>query len=300
MDNILESGLNGHVLVWLVIYICFFTGQLTVIARDIIEYTSHMSTFNILKGLNRFVILPASGFTLGVATFIKGWPNESSSLTLDDRVQDSSKIHYKSKQPLYLQRSDILQRISELPLYEQLMKDPNVKHSFQSEGIPEGHRFYHVGQGQLFGPGKLEIDPLVFMNEKQGEITVFYHLGKDLSNERGQIHKGVLSLLLDEGLCFCGFPKLPSKRGVTAKLNIEFDKEIPQDSTIVLKAHVSESKGRKCIIDGSLESIPQRNILNKILGQKGSNNGTIYVRSKCILVEPKWFKYFSWINLFND
>ncbi|SMN21305.1 similar to Saccharomyces cerevisiae YBL095W Putative protein of unknown function [Maudiozyma saulgeensis] len=259
-----------------------------------------MFKFGILRGINRAVILPTAGFTLGVATFIKGWPDESDALTLEDPIKDVAKVLGKSKQPLHLQRSDILYKISKLPLYKELMVDPDVKHTFQSEGIPQGHRFYHVGQGQLFGPGKLEIDPLVFMNEKKGEIVVFYHLGKDLANERGQIHKGVLSLLLDEGLCFCGFPKLPNRRGVTAKLSIEFAKEIPQDSTIVLKAHVSDSKGRKCIIDGSLESIPQRNIFNKILRQGGSGNGTIFVRSKCILVEPKWFKYFSWVNLFNE
>ncbi|CAB4255905.1 similar to Saccharomyces cerevisiae YBL095W Putative protein of unknown function [Maudiozyma barnettii] len=258
-----------------------------------------MSRFSVLKGINRVIILPTAGFTLGVATFIKGWPDESEALTLEDQVQESSKVYSKSKQPLYLQRLDILHKISNQPLYKELMMDPDVKHTFQSEGIPQGHRFYHVGQGQLFGPGKLEIDPLVFMNEKKGEIVVFYHLGKDLGNERGQIHKGVLSLLLDEGLCFCGFPRLPNKRGVTAKLSIEFAKEIPQDSTIVLRAHVSESKGRKCIIDGSLESLPQRNIINKILRQGGSSDGTIYVKSKCILVEPKWFKYFSWVNLFD-
>lgn len=258
-----------------------------------------MSKFSYFRTVNRAVVLPVLGFTAGVATFIKGWPDESDALLLADPVQPG-KVGWLSKQPQSLQRSDILEKIARLPLYQSLMADPDVRHSSQSANIPSSHRSYHVGQGQLFGPGKLEIDPLVFLNKDAGEITVFYHLGRDLSNAEGRVHKGVLSLLLDEGLCFCGFPKLPSKRGVTALLSLHFDRDILADSTVVLRAKVSESKGRKCVIEGTLEALPQRGFLGRLVGMSPPAHGDVYVRSKCILVEPKWFKYFSWLAAFDE
>lgn len=256
-----------------------------------------MSRFTILRSINRFILLPTFGFTAGAATFIKGWPDESDALSLKDSMQEDHRSN-GSRQSLYLQRPDILKKVSQLALYKKLLRDPDMEHSVQSEGMPAGHRFYHVGQGQLFGPGKLEIDPLIFRNVKDGKIVVFYHLGKELSNEKGMIHKGVLSLLLDEGLCYCGFPKLPNKRGVTARLGLHFEKDIPMDSTIILRAQVTQCEGRKCIIDGSLEAIPSNGIFNKILGNN-SSNGTMYVKSNCVLVEPKWFKYFGWFTTFK-
>lgn len=89
-------------------------------------------------------------------------------------------------------------------------------------------------------------------------------------------------------------PRLPSKRGVTAKLNLKFNREIPADSTVILTATVRESKGRKCIIDGELQIFSDKvHTLPSLWGEKEPN-----VEAECILVEPKWFKYFSRLNMF--
>ncbi|CCF59148.1 hypothetical protein KAFR_0G01150 [Kazachstania africana CBS 2517] len=248
----------------------------------------------IFKIANRFVLLPTLGFSLGFVTFLKAWPDESTALSLSDPVHP----HFRTgRQSFSLQREDILEKIAKLPLYKQLINDPKVTHSVQSETIPHKHIPYHVGQGQLFGPSKLEIDPLIFRNEDEGTLVVFYHLGKGLSNENKKIHKGILSLLLDEGLCYCGFPLLPSKRGVTARLNLNFHEDIPEDSTIILRAKVSEIKGRKCVIDGTLESLPSKSLFSYFLGKHGTSD-TIYCSAHCILVEPKWFKYLNRFNIF--
>ncbi|CCK69540.1 Mrx3p KNAG_0C04380 [Huiozyma naganishii CBS 8797] len=251
-----------------------------------------------LRAANRLFVLPTVGFTLGVFTFIKAWPDESSTISLKDPSNSPSvdKLLHR-KQPLVLQRSDVLNKIAKSTLYQELISNPSVEHLAQSEKIPSGHRPYHVGQGPLFGPSKLEIDPLIFHNLKDDTLVVFYHLGSGLSNEKNKIHKGVLSLLLDEGLCYCGFPLLPSKRGVTAKLSINFEKDVPADSTIILRAKVSKSKGRKCIIDGSLESVPSKGLLNYITGSEPTT-GETFATAKCILVEPKWFKYLNWLHVF--
>lgn len=253
---------------------------------------------SVFRTLNRFVFLPTAGITVGFVSFVKAWPDESKSLTLEDSSQEScTRQGAYEPLPLTFQRQDILEKISKLHIYKELMENNNVTHAVQSENIPTGHRSYHVGQGQLFGPTKLEIDPLIFKDEVTKSLVVFYHLGSGLSNENKKIHKGILSLLLDEGLCYCGFPSLPSKRGVTAQLMVDFKKEIPSDTTVILRAKVSELKGRKCVIKGTLEAIPKKNIFQYVCGIE-PNHGETYVSAKCILVEPKWFKYLSWLNIF--
>lgn len=243
-----------------------------------------MSVFRVL---NRGLLLPALGFSLGMGCFIRAWPDEAGSMTL----QDNSSSQRQSG--LQLQRMDVLETIRRNGLYRKLIQDPDFDHSVQSEKIPSGHRAYHVGQGILFGPDKLAIDPVILMDDKRREVVIFYHFGKDLANEKGQVHKGVLSLVLDEALCYCGFPTLPNKRGVTAKLDIEFQNGIPADSTIVLRAHVSESKGRKCVIEGTLESVPR--FTDPWLGRLWKPS--VYASATCVLVEPKWFKFFGWLNV---
>ncbi|AMD20472.1 HDL272Cp [Eremothecium sinecaudum] len=134
-----------------------------------------------------------------------------------------------------------------------------------------------VSQGILYGTDKLVMDPNIFLDSKQGKLTAYYHLGPGLANEKKKVHQGLLALILDEALCFCGFPSLPNGLGVTARLSITYLKDIPLDSTVVLKAQVVEAKGRKCIIQGVLES--------------PSNPGVVYARARCLLVEPKWMKH---------
>lgn len=137
---------------------------------------------------------------------------------------------------------------------------------------------------------------------------MIYHLGAELGNRDGNVHKGLLSLLLDEALCYCGFPLLPSKRGVTARLSLEFLEDIPVDTTIMLKASVKEIKGRKCIIEGHLEQFPSESpskngIKNwNLLRIWGSNDkrevAKKFANANCVLVEPTWFKYFKWLDMF--
>ncbi|QEU62824.1 hypothetical protein KDRO_F07550 [Kluyveromyces lactis] len=245
--------------------------------------------------ISRYVFLPLTGFTLGFGYFVKPWHLDESALqTLHRPLQD--------------QRTDVLDKLRATEWVKKLKESSDYMMHRQSEKIPVPHRDYHVGQGLLYGPTKLEIDPVVFTDNAKNKIHVIYHLGHNLGNEKNAVHKGVLSLLLDEALCFCGFPTLPSKRGVTASLDISFQKDVPVNSTIVLNAQVVETKGRKCIITGTLESPPvdpstklgsvkslvAKSVPNWIYNPKP----TVYATATCILVEPKWFKYVSWINIF--
>ena len=232
-----------------------------------------MSKFSIFRSINRLVILPTTGFTLGYVSFMKTWPSEAGSMSLKDKLTGPGDNR------LHLQRLDIISKIQNDRFYKNFEEDTSVIYRRQSETLPKDHLPYHVGQGVLFGPGKLEIDPIIFHDEADKSIVVFYHLGEGLGNENGNVHKGILSLLMDEALCYCGFPTLPNGRGVTAKLSLKFLNDLPVNSTIVLRANVRETKGRKCIIDGTVESMPTKDWLRYLVGQEKFKKGKIYALS---------------------
>lgn len=179
-----------------------------------------------------------------------------------------------------------MNKIQNSSLYRELDQNESVTKSYNSETFPSQHKKNHIGSGILFGPDLFEVDPVLFINDKTGEVTGFYHLGKGLISQDGLIHNGVTSTILDEGLCRCGFAQLPSKKGVTANLSINFHNQAPPDSTVVLRAQVESAKGRKVVIKGNLSTLPI------------DDESSIEIASAtCILVEPKWFKYLAWLGI---
>lgn len=233
--------------------------------------------------LLKHIAAPTAGFGLALALFLRPWP----------QLHEDALKSVTLKRPVHQQRQDILDQLQRHPIYADLIRRENVEQWSQSEKILHPHRDYHVGQGLLYGQGSLEIDPLVLHDPDSRELVVFYHLGRNLANEKGNVHKGVISLLLDEALCYCGFPTLPSKAGVTARLDLQFHQDVPTDCTVVLRARVHESKGRKCTITGSLETLPYKPWYNPL----GSESSTTLATATCILVEPKWFKHLQWMRV---
>lgn len=214
-------------------------------------------------------LLSTTFFAAGFATFATPWK------------QDSKDINTRSVED---QRKEILQDIKLSENYKDLIKNPDYAFDTHSSRIPKTYQGHFVSQGLFFGPKHLEIDPMVFVNAKDHELQAYYHIGEKMCSYDGKIHNGVLSTIIDESLTFCGFPLLPSKRGVTARLSIDFLAHIKPDSTVILKAKVKEHKGRKVVIEGHIETV-------------GANPVKI-AQAECILVEPKWFKYFAWLKLF--
>lgn len=218
------------------------------------------------KGIVRKTV-PLAAFGVGMVAFPQEW----------------KKNQFGERKLLNINES-VLQQIHSTAEYKLLSADPTYRQYQKSETFPDQHHNNYVGTGLLFGPDLLEIDPIVFLNEEKGLLTSIYHLGDQLVSQDGQIHNGIVSTILDEGLCTCGFPLVPSKKGVTAKLSIDFKNQAPPGSTVVLRANVTEVKGRKAVIEGELHTLPMNGEPPILIAQ-----------SKCILVEPKWFKYFSWI-----
>ncbi|CAG86007.2 DEHA2C06050p [Debaryomyces hansenii CBS767] len=202
--------------------------------------------------------------------------------------RDWRKGNFTNDRKLTSFNQSVIEQIQNTSEYQKLQGNESVTMHYSSQTFPSQHHKNSVGSGILFGPNLMEIDPIIFINQDEGELTGFYHLGRSLISQDGQIHNGVVSTILDEGLCSCGFPLLPSKKGVTAKLSIDFKNQIPPGSTVILRARVKEAKGRKVVIHGDLETYPL----------KEGEQPLKIAESRCILVEPKWFQYFSWLQVF--
>lgn len=175
---------------------------------------------------------------------------------------------------------EILEKIKQSTLFKQLEGNKAfIQHSARNE-FPNQHHKNLVTAGLLYGKDMFETSPIIFSDGKQ-KFYAFYHIGNKLVSEDGKVHNGIVSTIMDEGLCGAGFPLLPSKKGVTAKLSIDFKNQAPPNSIVVLKANVADHKGRKVVIHGSLETL--------------NDNPITIANGDCVLVEPKWFKYFSWL-----
>lgn len=223
-----------------------------------------------LRSLTRKTI-PLVAFGVGLSIFPPEW----------------RKSKLKKRDLMHI-NEDVLSQIEATDEFKTLSQDPSLTHYFGSEVFPEQHKNNYVASGLLYGPELFEIDPLVFLDSEKRELTGFYYLGNKLISQDGQIHNGIVSTLLDEGLCSCGFPLLPTKKGVTASLSINFKEQAEPDTAVVLRAKVIEAKGRKVVINGYLETLP----FDK------SKKSKRIADSVCVLVEPKWFGFFTWFNIF--
>ncbi|VEU19579.1 DEKNAAC100477 [Brettanomyces naardenensis] len=229
-------------------------------------------------GIIRFVgrtAVASAFFAAGFAMCAHTWPpsTEGDPKTMSARNRETLSMFNS------VQKSDIFQR---------LINDSRYRMLISSELIPEAHRFNHVGLGLMNSPKHLAVGPLVFINSKDGEMYSFCKLDSNLVGTDGKIHNGVISTLMDESLCFCGFPQLPSKRGVTAKLVINYYGKAAPDSMVLLVAKISEVHGRKCVIKGHIETFDE-----------SQNAPQKLADGECVLVQPKWFKYFDWVRIFD-
>lgn len=277
--KIFSDGIEKKVVQWVTIFFFPFL-SVTTLYRTL-ESTSHSHNppsstphkqddqFPMFKSIFRKTV-PLVAFGVGLTAFPKDW----------------RKGQFGDKKLLVINDS-VLQQIESSDIYKELSANTNLRMYNSSHKFPDQHHKNYVNTGLLFGPDLMEIDPVVFIDENVGELTSFYHLGDKLISQDGQIHNGVVSTILDEGLCSAGFPLLPSKKGVTAKLLIDFKNQAPPQSTVVLHAKVKEHKGRKVVIEGYLETLP----VNK------SEKPLLIAESRCVLVEPKWFKYFRWLQV---
>lgn len=259
-----------------------------------------------------YILIPSAGLLAGLS-FMKPWPNPE-------------KLNFDNYESKLVEDPGAIERLNSHLSKKYKINDKDsidYKISKQTELIPKEHSHNHVGINLFRHPERFCIDP-VFVRHKNpndydgNELSCYFHLGKQfLDDNNSNTYKGALTLIMDEVLCFTGFPKLPNKRGVTASLELEFmDHKIPTDQLLVLNCKITEQKGRKCITTCELSTVEEPVYYNKynssrinflwtlrsyiksfVVAEKPEDR--VLARGKCVLVEPKWFKYVSWIDVFS-
>lgn len=258
------------------------------------------------RSFNKFVdffLIPSAGLAVGLS-FMKPWPK-------------LKKLDFSTHDIQLLENKDVLDDLkSHLSTKYSNETQSSIVVSKQSQLVPKEHSLNHVGINLFRHQERFCIDPVFVRHEVSSqhngiELSCYFHLGKQLLNpEDKTTYKGALSLVMDEVLCFTGFPKLPHKKGVTASLQLDFlNDEIPVDQLLVLNCKIKEQKGRKCIT--TCELLPVREHANESTSSTGllryfscfSNapppSSNVLARGTCVLVEPKWFKYFDWVDIFS-
>lgn len=220
-----------------------------------------------------------TSFGLGLALFARPWPDSPIWTKPRELVQHKS---FKSNLSISEQCAKLqsYEHFKDSSVFQKYINDTSKNYVlFDMEKlIPAAHKYNQVSRGLL----NLN-DPIVLIDRKEGELVLFGKTANaDIVGFDGKIHNGIVLTLLDESLCFCGFDKLPNKRGVTANLNVNFDGKLQPNSTFILTAKVEDARGRKVKINGDIKSL----------------NGDAVADAKCLLVEPKWFKWLTWVDLF--
>ena len=252
-----------------------------------------------------YLLIPSAGLITGLS-FIKPWP-------------ELKKLDFSNLDMQIIEDEGVINDLNKHLATKYKHDNPkSIVISKQSELIPREHALNHVGINLFRHKERFCIDPVFVRHENASdydniELSCYFHLGKQLLNPKDNTtYKGALTLVMDEVLCFTGFPKLPHKKGVTASLTLEFLKdEIPVDQLLVLNCKIKEQKGRKCITTCELVPVYDKNTRPPLKSEFWSyfnwlktgdfepSDNDILAKGTCVLVEPKWFKYFNWIDIFS-
>ncbi|KAL8839419.1 MAG: hypothetical protein Q9170_001759 [Blastenia crenularia] len=197
-----------------------------------------------------------------------------------------------SSRLLSLPPTERCEKINELitshPLSQHLRSSPEWKESRPHLQMPTLMRQHSLTASTLIGDTKLPTPPLVFTKGEGEELIAISYLGSDLCGHVGIIHGGMLATMLDEGLARCCFAALPSKVGVTARLEIDYRKMCKSNSFVVLKARTERVEGRKAWVKGRVEVLVMDGKAGK--GDPWEEKGEVLVEAEGLFIEPKWAK----------
>lgn len=161
----------------------------------------------------------------------------------------------------------------------------NIKH--QSEDLfPKFHQKNYVVTGYFFNSGLITLKNVFFFNNKKKSMVSFYHLTKKSVNLKPSSLKFILSTIIDESMCLLGFKYLPSKKGVTGSLEINFE-DVQPSEYLILKTNVVRCKGRKIEVKGVLE----------LITFSPDERRKKIAEALAILIEPYWFKYLRFLKI---
>lgn len=122
----------------------------------------------------------------------------------------------------------------------------------------------------------------------------FFHLGSMLSGHTLIIHGGFLATILDELTCRLAFQSFPSKKGVTANLQLNYFKPCFVDSYVLLKCTLLDKKGRKCRVKGEIFMVDlSADVEGKSIPEVVEDRTNLLTECICLVIEPKWVNELS-------
>lgn len=122
--------------------------------------------------------------------------------------------------------------------------------------IPEPFRANNLTAGVLFGPNRVPVPPIAWVEEGGKSLVSISYLGQELCGHPGIVHGGFLATMLDEGMARCSFGALPHNIGMTANLNINYRAPAMAGNYVVLRAETTKVEGRKAEVTARIETLP--------------------------------------------
>ncbi|GKY94793.1 hypothetical protein MPSEU_000444500 [Mayamaea pseudoterrestris] len=98
------------------------------------------------------------------------------------------------------------------------------------------------------GGGIRSFDVYKNIHPNDDEVVMsIVQLGNNLDGHKGQVHGGILALLIDDTLGYAAIEGLDVPYAVTANLNVNYRAGVPAGSTICIRAVLVERKERKMV-----------------------------------------------------
>lgn len=116
----------------------------------------------------------------------------------------------------------------------------------------------------------------------------FFHLGSMLSGHAQIVHGGLVATLLDELTCLLGFQSFPSKKAVTANLNINYFKPCLVNSHVMVKCTVTRKIGRKCWVKGQMFNLDLSSDFEATVPEFVERKENLLSECECLVIEPRW------------
>lgn len=164
------------------------------------------------------------------------------------------------------------------PIVQELDADSHFHATHPHYQVPEVFRAGNVTCDTLIGRGLMAVPPLTWQDRDGQDLVMVLHVGKDLCGHPDIVHGGFVATLLDEALARCCFKAVPYEIAVTANLSINYRAPTPANSFLILRAHTVKVEGRKAVVQGWLETLPEPD---------SEAPGTLLAEAEGLFVSPK-------------
>jgi acyl-coenzyme A thioesterase PaaI-like protein len=148
-----------------------------------------------------------------------------------------------------------------IPWCAAYLSDPSFKPFYQSRFVTPGDG--HTLTGRTWNTDDTIVEllstyraPITRSNgdKLRGEVRRFYTFGTGMNSHPGLLHGGVIATILDSTLGSAVGMAIPNKSQFTAQLNVAYKYPISTPGTVLVRAWVERTEGRKTMVKGRIES----------------------------------------------